>query len=87
MKKLSFFTSAASLSLIPFSLMLLACGDDSSATGVDVAEIDSSSSIELSSSDEALSSAAVESSSAKSAVSLRNRGCRTRAPRKCRSCQ
>ena len=69
MKKYSLLKNSFAVGVASLSLAFLACSDDSSATGVDIAELDSSSSIELSSSDEALSSAAVESSSAKSAVS------------------
>lgn len=61
MKKSSFFASVASL-----SLMLGACGEDSSATGVDLAEGNLSSGVvELSSGEEALSSVVAESSSGK----------------------
>ena len=61
MKKSSFFASVASL-----SLMLGACGDDSSATGIDLAEGNLSSGVvELSSGEETLSSVVAESSSGK----------------------
>ena len=64
MKKYSFLKKSLAVGAASLSLVLLACGDDSSATGVDFAEGNLSSGIvALSSSEEALSSVVAESSS------------------------